>query len=81
MVVGVKEELKVAQTDLARLQQEADSRVLANAQSSSAPSAPAAPPAGSSGQESVSGGPVGGPRGVTEAIRPPFEQRSSGEVC
>ncbi len=78
-MLGLKEELKGAQTEVSKLQQEADSRVLANAQANTSQTNSA--PAGSVSQSGGPGSSVGGAsRGVVEWVRPPFEQRSSGEV-
>ena len=68
VVHGLKEELEVVQSERTRLQKEADTRVLAKS---------ATMPPSSEGQGSGGGGVA---HQGSEVTRPPYEQRSSGEV-
>lgn len=70
--MGLKEELKVVQNDFARLQQEADCRVLAGAHTSTTTTSTR------TGKEGMVVTPR--PRAIMEDFKPPYEQRSSGEV-
>ena len=72
VVVGLKEELSVLQSDFSRLQQEMDCRVLAGGPSTTGPGTP--------GKERGAVAPGGHHSGTVEHSGPPNEQRSSGEV-
>ena len=77
--MGVKTELEVVQSDFTRLQKEMDNRVLVGAQSTASIASTAGP-----STSSVKDGMVVSigerPRNIIGNNRPPYEQRSSGEV-